>query len=870
MTRVRMLAVVALLLSYGAVGARQPAVRTSVPLPAPAAQLAETLDLPVADRSRLVLDIVRLVFDTPDGRDAKDAQLRERLNTVLQSAQPGETAPLPLDPSIWRDTVFRRDVPDARLLAEILTDRRSALFYHGLSALDDETLGWIGPERGVIEHLLAHAGAFAAYGRSLQIRGGRVVAPGGPEADGIWESIVGASPARPAAFVRRLFSGADGRTAYFYDAIAHLDEPRRRFALAATRPPSARAGHVRALAKVFERSFGELRPADRPFAHHPVDPALTLSAVLVTPQGNLVGPIERGLWEGIFGNAPHDLHFEAITAERLARRPDSAPIDAAWLAGRVVALGYAQSRSRLETFLFAQRTFPGVHVRPDAEIATALRGMLAFPALMLTLERCGVTSPRLFASAALRAASLSAIGNASQRREAIRLFQSSLGIIDRAVVAGGLRPQSAQALVASLVAIDPASAGGVRQLATWVRRDLLTVLAPPESEGPAESIVLSAIAGTNTLTGAGRTVEWEGRRYRVSPELAELDRLQRVRARQRGPTLDEALAAAAGEGRAVADDVRTLGDVLASILYAAYLGDPQGRILASDNVALRHELALDASERARPNAAWRFAVEINDREIGWRLSGSLLGLDVPLSRFALRRIDLTAMPPPPKLAANEMHTAALTVSLMRANGLTDEVRTEIAEAIARGRARLAALSTDREQLGRLAADAGLSAWRRESLGWALANDPAHAEGRLSLLELMWLGAPRPSAAAALDAWGAASLPLTGCLCLAMPRPAPWEFYGGRPSVGLHATMGADVALLLANEFTALGLPASLVPAVLGFAMQDVLDATRPAYFDDWSEFGRATRAIPRDRVIDYVAALTAGGPLLPEITDDRN
>ena len=103
MPRARILAVVVLLLSYGAVGGRQPAVRSSIPLPAPAAVIAETLGLPVADRSRLVLDIVRLIFDTPEGSDPKDTALRARLNALLASANPGETAPLPLDPSIWRE-----------------------------------------------------------------------------------------------------------------------------------------------------------------------------------------------------------------------------------------------------------------------------------------------------------------------------------------------------------------------------------------------------------------------------------------------------------------------------------------------------------------------------------------------------------------------------------------------------------------------------------------------------------------------------------------------------------------------------------------------------------------------------------------------
>ena len=94
-----MLATIVLLLSYGAVGARQPAVRSSAALPAPAAQLAAQFNLPTIDRSRIVLDIVRMVFDSPDAADPADAELRRQLNTLLAAGTPGETAPLPLDPA---------------------------------------------------------------------------------------------------------------------------------------------------------------------------------------------------------------------------------------------------------------------------------------------------------------------------------------------------------------------------------------------------------------------------------------------------------------------------------------------------------------------------------------------------------------------------------------------------------------------------------------------------------------------------------------------------------------------------------------------------------------------------------------------------
>jgi hypothetical protein len=102
----------------------------------------------------------------------------------------------------------------------------------------------------------------------------------------------------------------------------------------------------------------------------------------------------------------------------------------------------------------------------------------------------------------------------------------------------------------------------------------------------------------------------------------------------------------------------------------------------------------------------------------------------------------------------------------------------------------------------------------------------------------------------------------------MPRRGPWEFYAGRPTTGLLAARGADVALLIAEHFAELQLPATLAPGVMAFAMLDALHGAQPAYFDDWSEFGRAAQSIPRERVLDYVAALTAGGPLLPVETDN--
>ena len=165
-------------------------------------------------------------------------------------------------------------------------------------------------------------------------------------------------------------------------------------------------------------------------------------------------------------------------------------------------------------------------------------------------------------------------------------------------------------------------------------------------------------------------------------------------------------------------------------------------------------------------------------------------------------------------------------------------------------------------------DAALSEWRQRALEWDLAHGATDAASRFSLLELLWLGAGTAELPADWDAWGAAALPLTGCLCLAMPRPRPWEENAGYASA-LLGTRAADVALRVAEMLAETKLPASLAPALVRYTMQDVLDHARLSRPGDWNEFGRAARGLPRERLADEISALAAGGPLVAALTADQ-
>jgi hypothetical protein len=237
----------------------------------------------------------------------------------------------------------------------------------------------------------------------------------------------------------------------------------------------------------------------------------------------------------------------------------------------------------------------------------------------------------------------------------------------------------------------------------------------------------------------------------------------------------------------------------------------------------------------------------------------VLRLDLALAHLALRRVDATEMPRPSALPANSRRTFALSVALIDPRGLADDERDRVAAALANGRARAAALAKDPSAFESAADAAGLGEWRRNSVRWAFTSGSATAAAsEFTVLELYRLGGGRGA-----PAWGTAALPIDGCWCLRFPEPRAAEDVAGRPFTGQMATLLADVTLRAAEALAARRLPAVLTRDVVAFAMQDVLDRARPAYFDDWLAVTDAVRGLTETQFDDYVAALTVAGPLVP-------
>ena len=814
----------ALLTVASARGAETPAAPGSLPLPITTAALASAAGVHRDDPSTLGIDIVRLAFASARPTEP-EAAAREAIARALGAIGPAAgRIPLPLSPASWRRHVLREDIPDERLAAAIFSSRPAALLYHGLMAVDPATLAWIEANPSTLDVMVRHPGVTAVFARSIRVRDGRIVTPG-EDADEVWAALVGADPRQPAAFVSSLIVSKGGRTASFYDAVSHADAARQRFAIGG----AADRDRVDRARRFLEATAGESpswRVDEWPFLRTDVNAALLLRLVSVDGQGQLTAPASRRVWTRVFG----------------ARGGGDAAIDAGWLAQAILGEG-SGARGRLETFLFAQRALGGEESDSD-ELVAAIDGFRRYPALMLVLETSGVRTASAYAAAARAAAS------ASGAEDTLAVFQSSVAIVDLARRAGTLGADRARALIASLSAA--AAARPVRaSLLSWLSRDLVPALTIDRDAGMTlDAVVVQGITGPAPRQPA--SIAWEGERYIVDLPGSERRRVERIRAELNERPLDEAF------GASTPRDVTPLAHSLAAILYAAALGDPESSAANGGPVWRRHRFGPDAPSQANAGVAWRLATEVFGAG-GWHLVGSLLRLDVALAHLSLRRLDATEMPLPSRLGTRDRRTLAISVALIDPLALTDESQQAVAAALARGRERAAGLAADVSRLDAVAADAGLSAWRLNAARWALAHEPSRAASLFTTLELFRLGG-----GSAGDTWGAATVPLDGCLCLRMPPArSAWEDLSGRASTGQLATELADVMLRSAEALSERRLPAILLRGVAAFAMQDVIDRARPSYFDDWLPIAFAARDLDAARFDDYIAALAAAGPLVP-------
>ena len=406
--------------------------------------------------------------------------------------------------------------------------------------------------------------------------------------------------------------------------------------------------------------------------------------------------------------------------------------------------------------------------------------------------------------------------------------------------------------LADAVEAGPSSPAGVRQ---WLLDSLIPALPPltrPDRYSGAtayESRLLQALAGPPKASGP--QVTWEGLAYTVDYAAAEHQRILRIREQLPTPGLDAALEKS---------DPKLLAAALVALVYAPALGDPEGAVTLSPDVVQRHDL-LGARSMGR-EFAWMPAIERSGSGAPWHIAGSLIGLDLALSRSALRRVSPDEMPPVPTINLNDELTLARTAVSLQPRDFDDGTHAAIAAAMGRGRARVRDAGNDPLAVRRLTDEVAMPAAIRHALSWTLTSFPGAANGLFSLRDLLWLGHPGVDPAT-LARWGVIGDSVDGRLTTRFDPPIAWDRLAGRPDTGVLATQVPDLTLRLAEVTAALHMPAALIPSLLLYATQDYWHEVEARFADDWPALTHGATSLPASKIEDYIAALGSGGPLRP-------
>lgn len=859
------------------------------------------------------------------GLHVDDLIVRLNAGESVRIVLPAEVVPLPLTPAKWSEVVFKRSVPPGSLFGAIVRDRRAALLYYGLSALDQPTLEYVSAHPDIVSRIYREsAAAFSTFARSVYVRDGRIAPPGGSAAAPLWEAVVGESVSAPARFLAKLLERDEGRLAFFYDTVAHLDAVGVRLALG--RSGADQKNQFAALAKVFVEVDPVWRIEQRPFARNPYDPAMLLNALLVSAEGVLAPPNQRRFWTTVFES--DQLPAVGVPLPDLAA---DGPADAAWIADRVCLAEAGTRADRFESVLFAQRVFAEAADSDAPSVLTAIRGYPRYRALLLTLERIGIRNAAVYASAVRAASRLSDVGEPARRAIGFAAFQGALTVVERARFARTIDVPTASALIQTLSESPsdgwktPGGIGG------WVNGHLLPAMRvgkPVDPSTGVESVMFAALAGPRP--DRSRLIHWEDMTYHLDRPAAVLSRLRQARAIAGGSELDavfelwrqvsaiaaerepvrglksaadslktaaEALIDVPAIGRvrvestqapiadAIADasrlnpsDGSRAGDILEKLeaaletlwadallrlAYIATIGSLGTDVSNVRELVAFHDFGFGEVGERGVRAPWQVPQEVTGSGLPSHVMGSLLALDLGLAPLALRRMGAEPPDQAPTLNQNDTQTFIENVVMINPMDLTDEGGEAIATAIDAGRARIAELQRDPSTAPAIEPHIQLSEWRVRVLPWMAVNEPEHVQDLFSLGELFWLGRPSPAGAASLDAWGTPGIRSGECVCTRLPEAQAWENYSGRPMTGQLAAHMPDLTLRIAVTLARRKLPAALARDVMALATRDLVDGAQLAYPDDWLGMVRYVRSVPEDQFDDYISSVAADGPLVP-------
>lgn len=839
--------------------------------------------------------LARVVGLDPDG-------LVQRWNDHQAAPIPAIPAPTPLPlplPRYWTPSAA-----DPPALSQVLRDRSSALLYVGLMSLDDETLTWLDGHRAVVDRLRDHAAAFATFGRSLRIAGGRVAVPGGDAAAPAWSRLVGASPANPGAFLAALLSSDGGDLADFYDAVGAASPGTRGAILerAAARPSA-----LDDIYQPFRRATVTWSIDSRPFDRPLEDPALALALVdardpIFTAVPALAVIMDRASDDQTWPDA----------ADRLPKRLPAADIEwlTHWLFDRPAGI---LARARL---LRTVGRLSDLDRAAPADLEFAARTCRDLPTLALALVRVGVRSPADVARVGRAAYALGRAGDRRRVEPLLARWQASLALVEQVVRVRRVPQADINRLVLALA--DAASQPlplVTDALTRWATDVALPALAGAPDRVPLDPAAFAAIIGRGAPASSNAPIVWDTLAYDRNPvrlagrdldrllsagglvgraDIAAVARLQdrmtpvdgappvprqlavdleQVTAAAGSPShrrdphdamVESAIAALRGRSKGDARVIAEVADlvgwaddlVVQPIVYGVALTPlHQSATLLAEAWSF-HRLAPDsASGDDWWRRAWQRAIPEERAGGGTTMVGSWLLLDLALGDAIVpRRFDRSDALAPP------VRDAILADIAARARGRDDAaVPSDLLAALARGRARLAGwrgAPLDRAPVRAALEAAGVGAVRVNAALWTLAHQPDALASGLSVFEIAGLG-------------GGANAPvflqtaIDGCPCAAAAPSWPSDALGAYWQIGVPAVFAIDLPLALADRIAAAKLPPVLAADILPLAASDWLAHADPYGKDDWTALMSWPGQLTSAQVDGYLLQLVSEGILVP-------
>ncbi len=188
------------------------------------------------------------------------------------------------------------------LVDVLVNDPDVARLYWALAKEDTETRLALHQAPG-LRALLPLAPTLDFYGGEISIRSGRVIVPGGTNAEPVWKDLVGASPGSPADFVPRLLSKDESWLAVYFDVLSRISlEQQKHF---------TEAPRLKRLYEAF-RAPDIKRKATRGVFRQAPDLLVLYTRLEWEPNGEPYVPGDLAVWKQIFhqkssSEAVHDL-----------------------------------------------------------------------------------------------------------------------------------------------------------------------------------------------------------------------------------------------------------------------------------------------------------------------------------------------------------------------------------------------------------------------------------------------------------------------------------------------------------------------------------------------------------------------------------